>query len=116
MNTWFDNTTYPPGSRGRIEPISWYLNTGRLGISVVRRGEDVWFMICGDLGMHDYVPLHAGAASTAQTEAVEIVRTKLREQIATHPRTSAIAEKLKEDMKSLPRKKGGFKSDKETLF
>lgn len=107
MNTWFDNTTYPPGARGRIEPMCWHFNTGRVGISVVRRGEDVWFWICGDLGMHDYAPLEARTAEAAQNEAVEQVRYRLREMMTGLSKSSEAAEKLREDVKSLPRKQRG---------
>jgi len=110
MTEWFDNTSYAPGARGRIEPVSWHLRAGKIGISATRRGEDVWFVICGDVGIHDYKPLQAKTAVDAQAEAIEVVRDRLREKLNAVPRKARthaeelVRDGLKEMLRALPRK------------
>lgn len=107
--TWFDNTTYPPGSHGRIEPISWYLSMGDTGLSVRRAGAE-WFMICGKLDMHDYRLLEATTAVKAQWEAIDVVRNMIRARIkATYDENEKTL--WQERLKSLPRKKGGKRDE-----
>ena len=89
MSEWFDNTSYAAGARGRIEPISWHLRAGKIGISITRRGEDVWFVICGDVGMHDYKQLESTTAEEAKAEAVELIRERLKEALRALPRKRA---------------------------
>lgn len=109
MSDWFDNTMYPPGAHGRVEPITWHLNTGVIGISIRRAGTE-WFVICGSLGMHDYAPLEAKTVEKAKWEGLDVVRNMIRARMkATYDEDEKA--RLQEQLKSLPRKKGGRRDE-----
>lgn len=76
---WKDTTLYRHGERGLADPREWTLsgNLVRITVHHYLGRDDAWFVFCRQAGI-DMLRLDGQTIEEAKSQAVEIVKNKLR--------------------------------------